>query len=163
MDEIAVRRAGPGEVDAVEPLYRALHAHHLEIAQVPVVEDPDTSWRLRRAWYAEKLEQGALLWIAERAGRPVGYALVELHRGLDDTWPVGDRYAELVSLSVEPGGRGRGIGGRLMDALDGELEAAGIADLMVGVLAGNEDAVRFYTRRGLATGELIMWRFGRRA
>jgi len=163
MDEVAVRRAGPDEVDALEALYRALHAHHLEIAQVPLVDDPDTSWQHRREWYAEKLEQGALLWIAERAGRPVGYALVELHQGPDDTWPVGDRYAELVSLSVEPGGRGQGIGGRMMDAVEEELEAAGIDDLMVGVLAGNEAAVRFYSRRGLATGELIMWRFGSRA
>ena len=162
MEQVAIRRAGPAEVDDLEPLYRALHAHHLEIAEIPLVEDPDTSWQRRRDWYAEKLDQGALLWIAERAGRAVGYALVELHPGPDDTWPVGKRYAELVSLSVEPGGRGQGIGGRLMDAVEDELEAAGIADLMVGVLAGNEDAVRFYTRRGLATGELIMWRFGGR-
>ena len=67
-----------------------------------------------------------------------------------------------MSLSVEPDGRGQGIGGRLLDTVDDELEAAGITDLMVGVLAGNEDALRFYTRRGLATGELIMWRFGGR-
>jgi len=51
----------------------------------------------------------------------------------------------------------------MMDAVEEELEAAGIDDLMVGVLAGNEAAVRFYSRRGLATGELIMWRFGSRA
>ena len=162
MEEVAIRRAGPNEVDKLELLYRALHAHHLEIAEIPLVEDPDTSWLRRRDWYTEKLDQGALLWIAERAGRPVGYALVEVHQGPDDTWPVGKRYAELVSLSVEPDGRGQGIGGRLMDAVEDELEAAGIADLMVGVLAGNEDAMRFYTRRGLATGELIMWRFGGR-
>ena len=162
MDDVVIRRAGADRLDAVEPLYRALHTHHVEIAQVPLVDDPDVSWARRRAWYAEKLGQGALLWIAEHAGRPVGYALAEVHPGPDDTWPVGERYAELVSLSVDPGGRGQGIGGRLMDAVEGELEAAGIGDLMVGVLAGNEDAVRFYARRGLVTGELIMWRFGRR-
>lgn len=162
MSKVEIRRAGADEVDALEPLYRALHAHHLDVAQVRLLDDPNTSWERRRNWYAEKLGQGALLWIAERAGRPVGYALVELHQGPDDTWPVGERYAELVSLSVEPGGRGQGIGGRLLDAVDDELEAAGVADLMVGVLAGNEDALRFYARRGLATGELIMWRFGGR-
>ncbi|MGN6378513.1 MAG: GNAT family N-acetyltransferase [Gaiellales bacterium] len=161
MDDVAIHRAGADRVDDLEPLYRALHAHHLTVARVPLVKDPDASWERRREWYLEKLGQDALLWIAERAGRPVGYALVELHAGPDDTWPVADRYAELVSLAVAPDERGHGVGGRLMDAVEEELESSGVDDLMVGVMDGNDDAVRFYARRGLVTGELIMWRFGR--
>ena len=91
---------------------------------------------------------------------PAGYAVVEIHTGPDDTWPVGDTYAEVQSLAVSPGERGSGLGSRLMDTVDAELARRGIHDLAVGVLAGNEDAIRFYERRGLRPGELQMWRFG---
>ena len=163
MVDVAIRRLGAEGVAAVEPLYRELHRHHLEIARVPVVRDPDLSWARRRQWYADKLAAGAVLLLAEAGQTPVGYALLELHRGPDDTWPVGEHYAELVSLVVSRDRRGQGIGGRLMAAVDAELEQAGVADLMVGVLDGNDEAVRFYARHGLAVGELVMWRFGSRA
>ena len=63
-------------------------------------------------------------------------------------------------MAVSPGERGSGLGSRLMDTVDAELARRGIHDLAVGVLAGNEDAIRFYERRGLRPGELQMWRFG---
>ena len=40
--------------------------------------------------------------IAERGGRAVGYAFLHWHEGPDDTWPVADRWGEVVSLSVLP-------------------------------------------------------------
>jgi ribosomal protein S18 acetylase RimI-like enzyme len=160
MAEIAIRRLGVEGLGSVEPLYRALHAHHRAIAEVPLVEDADLSWRRRRAWYHEALNGGGVLLLAEADGAAVGYAVLELRRGPDDTWPVGERYAELLSLAVAPDRRGRGIGERLMRAVDAELERAGASDLMVGVLAGNDAALRFYARHGLAVGELVLWRFG---
>jgi ribosomal protein S18 acetylase RimI-like enzyme len=160
MAEIAIRRLGAEGVASVEPLYRALHAHHRAIARVPLVEDPDVSWQRRRAWYTEALTGGGVLLVAEADGAAVGYAVLELRRGPDDTWPVGPRYGELLSLAVAPEHRRRGIGERLMQAVDAELERAGATDLMVGVLAGNEDALRFYARQGLEVGELVLWRFG---
>jgi ribosomal protein S18 acetylase RimI-like enzyme len=98
--------------------------------------------------------------VARDGGRPVGYAFVEIRPGPDDTWPIGDRMAELMSLSVAPDERGRGLGSALMDAVDAELERRGVADLEVTVLAGNERARRFYERRGLRLGELLLFRFG---
>ena len=86
--------------------------------------------------------------------------MVRLHRGPDDTWPLGERYAELYSLSVAAGFRGQGVGGRLMDRVDQELERLGIGDLQVAVMVGNREAQRFYERRGLRPGEIILYRFG---
>ena len=83
--------------------------------------------------------------------------------GPDDTWPVGQRWAELVSLAVLPDRRGGGIGSALMDAVDAELARRGIADLQVAVMAGNDAALRFYERRGLRAGELLLYRFGAEA
>jgi GNAT superfamily N-acetyltransferase len=161
--EISIEIAGPESIGELESLYRGLHRHHLEVATSPIVEDEDVSWNRRATWYAGLLaDDGGFIVIARRGGTPVGYALVDLHEGPDDTWPVGDAYGELQSLAVAPQERGSGLGGRLMDTVDAELVRRGVNDLAAGVMTGNEDAIRFYERRGLRPGELQMWRFGSR-
>ena len=114
---------------------------------------------MRRGLYESWMESGdALVLVARRAGTPVGYAVAHLQDGPDDTFAVGARYAELYSLSVAPEARGAGVGSALMDTLDERLAELGIADLTLGVMAGNEDAIRFYRRRGLVPVELVLWR-----
>jgi ribosomal protein S18 acetylase RimI-like enzyme len=85
-----------------------------------------------------------------------------IENGPDDTYPVGQRYAELYSLSVAPQLRGRGIGTRLLDFVDDELARRSIEDLKVAVMVGNTDAERLYERRGLRLAELVLYRFGAR-
>ena len=161
MEGSAIAFAGTGELPELEPLWRSLHTHHRRIAQVPLVADDDLSWQRRSAWYRSMLEAGqAFLLVARDGAGAVGYAFVHVRPGDDDTWPVGAQMAELVSLAVAPERRGGGIGTALMDAVDAELERRGIADLEVGVLAGNARALAFYERRGLRVGELMLFRFG---
>lgn len=159
---VAIAVAGPERVDELEPLWLALHRHHREVAAQPVVGDDAASWDRRRAWYLDMLAGGDdLLLIAERDARPVGYAFLHMHAGPDDTWPVGRRWGEVVSLSVLPAERGAGVGSALLDAVDRELAARDVPDLQVAVMAGNADALRFYERRGLRPAELVLFRFGR--
>ena len=158
---VAIVRAGAERVDELEPLWLALHHHHREVAAQPVVADDAASWARRRAWYLEMLAGGEdVLLIAERDGRPVGYGFLHLHHGPDDTWPVDGRWGELVSLSVAFEERGAGVGTKLLDAVDAELEARGVRDLQVAVMAGNAEALRLYQRRGLRPAELVLFRFG---
>ncbi|WP_221321738.1 N-acetyltransferase [Actinoplanes sp. L3-i22] len=89
----------------------------------------------------------------------VGYALVQVRPGPDDTWVTGNRMAELQTLSVAPGARGQGIGTRLLDRVDAELDAAGIGDLFIAALHGNDDAIRLYQRRGLRPVAIHLARF----
>src|SRR5436309_12370465 len=103
--------AGTGELHELEPLWRSLHGHHRRVAEVPVVADDDVSWQRRSAWYRSMLEAGeAFLLVARDGPEAVGYALVQVRPGEDDTWPFGAQMAELVSLSVAPQRRGGGIG-----------------------------------------------------
>ena len=104
-------------------------------------------------------EQAFLALARNRAG-VVGYAFVRLEQGFDDTFPLGERHAELYSLSVAPGWREQGIGTRLLDFVDAELAAREIRDLRVAVVVGNTGAQRLYERRGLQPAEIVMYRFG---
>lgn len=154
--------AAPAELDALEPLWIALHRHHRTVvpSTAMLVDDDSVSWSRRRALYRGWMATGdALVLVARRGGAPVGYAVAHLHNGPDDTFAVGARYAELYSLSVTPEARGGGgVGTALMDTLDERLAELGIADLSIGVMAGNEDALRFYRQRGLVPVELVLWR-----
>ena len=157
--DIRIELAGADDIDDLRGLYLAMHRHHRDIVRLPLVAD-DAAWDARRAQYLAWLAEGrATLFVARGSHEPAGYALVVIHDGTDDTFPLAPRYAELYSLSVAPDMRGRGIGGRLLDAVDAELLAKGDLPLVLSVMSGNTDALRLYSRRGLESGEIVMYRF----
>jgi ribosomal protein S18 acetylase RimI-like enzyme len=161
-EPIRLELAGVERVEAVRELWLELHRHHRAVVgTVPLVADDEASWERRRALYVDRLRsESGFLALAMDGGTVVGYALVCIEHGPDDTFPVGDRYAELYSLSVAPDRRGRGVGTQLLDFVEGELARRSILDLKVAVMAGNADAQRFYERRGLRVGEIVLYRFG---
>ncbi|HXV32865.1 MAG TPA: GNAT family N-acetyltransferase [Gaiellaceae bacterium] len=153
MGEVEIVGAGPERLDDLEPLWQAMHAHHESVAghleAVAPFRSPEDSWRRRRAHYERVLaDPETFLLLAERDGRAVGCALV-LVKGTEASLEVGERVADLDTLSVLPEERGRGLGGRLLDAVDAELRRRGIGELSLAVMVGNDDAVRLYERRGL--------------
>jgi GNAT superfamily N-acetyltransferase len=83
---------------------------------------------------------GGVLYV-KAAAVHVGYALVAVRPGPDDTWVSGDRLAELETLPVAPDERGQGIGSRLLDAVAKELARLGIGDLFIAALVGNAAAI----------------------
>jgi ribosomal protein S18 acetylase RimI-like enzyme len=162
MDEVTLAPLAPGDVDRLRALWLELHHQHRAVATVPLVEDDAASWSARSALYRRWLGEGnAFGLVAERDGVAIGYAVCCLIDGPDDTFPVGVRYGDLYSLCVADGARGRGIGTRLLDAVDRELEERAIHALRISVLAGNERAQRLYERRGLQVAELVLFRFAR--
>lgn len=109
----------------------------------------DEAWARRRTNYESLLGQaGSFALIAERHRRPVGYAMVRLVAG-SDGYESGSQVGELETLSVLPAERGNGVGTALLDAVESELAAAGITELVLSVVAGNDAAMRFYERRGM--------------
>lgn len=149
--KLTMRKGGAELIAGLEPLWLALHAHHQSVAPEFTYFDDARSWELRSACYREWLaEDGSFVLLAEaNGGQPVGYALVRIKEGPDDTWVTGARIAELESISVLPERRGEGIGTLLLDAVDAELDALGIGDLFIGALAANTSALRLYEKRGL--------------
>jgi ribosomal protein S18 acetylase RimI-like enzyme len=156
------------DLPSLEPLWVAVHRAHAaampELA--PYVSDAET-WAERRVLYASVLAKPDTVLLLARDGEElIGYALAHVEPVEDtwiaDTWRTGRRVAEIESLSVLPEHRGRGIGSALMDAVDRELEALGIGDVFVGALAGNEDALRLYRRRGFRPTWLYLSRFAGR-
>jgi ribosomal protein S18 acetylase RimI-like enzyme len=149
-------------VGELEPLWLSLFDHHLTTgaAGLPVIPRSE-SWPRRRALYEQLLRgQDAFVVVARRGPAAVGYALGHVHLGPDDTWATGDRIGEVESLALLPGERGRGIGTLLLDCAEAILEDHGARDVVIGVLAGNDGARRFYERRGMSPAIIKMMRIG---
>jgi GNAT superfamily N-acetyltransferase len=151
--EIELRYAGTvAELDAVEPLWNALHAHHEKISpmlgeRTPKREAGD-AWPTRRAKYERWLtDPDTFFVLAETAGEPVGYAFVTVGLGYA-SWQTSERLAELETLSVLPERRGNGIGAALIDAVWKRLAELGVADMQITTTRTNVDSHRFYEREG---------------
>lgn len=88
--------------------------------------------------------------VAETAdGTVVGYCMFGPDRDYEGL-PVGEVYA----IYVEPELKGQGHGGALLDAAVTRLRAAGLGELHVWALVGNELASGFYQRCGWVRDDL---------
>jgi GNAT superfamily N-acetyltransferase len=152
------------ELDAVEPLWNALQAHHSEITPelgegTPKRGEGD-AWRVRRAKYERWLKDANTFFvIAEADGSPVGYAFVTVGPGYA-SWQTGERLAELETLSVLPERRGEGIGVALIDAVWARLSSLGVEDMAITTTTTNVDSHRFYEREGFSQRFVVY--YGRR-
>ena len=152
--EVEIVEAGAERLDDVEPLWQAMHEHNAEIAgdarAVVPFRGTDDSWQRRRDEFERWMRAGdAWLLIAEREGSPVGFAFFRICEG-DWSFATNERMGELEALSVEPGLRRWGIGSLLMEEVEQRLAAAGVGFIGLAVIAGNEEALGFYKRWGMA-------------
>ena len=153
MPPVRIVEAGVDRLPDVEHLTRALHEHHRRVDPgIPGIppRDVDAWWAIRRGRYETWLtEPDSFLLLAEEEGaeRPIGYALVSFH-DRDDSHTTGDRFAELQSLVVEPARRGGGLGTDLLHEVYRHVRRRGIGEMVIGVLATNEQAKRLYEREG---------------
>lgn len=163
MTAIAIERGGVDDVAALRDLWLELHHHHAAVApESGVFVDDDRSWEVRSASYREWLAApDSFLLLARSDERLVGYAVVRVMAAgpeWTDTWVVGERIAEIETLLIVPGERGEGLGTGMMDAIDAELGRLAIADVIVGLIPGNDGAQRLYERRGYRPRWLVLAR-----
>jgi ribosomal protein S18 acetylase RimI-like enzyme len=141
------------EVDRVEPLWKAMVAHHRSlVGETWPVRDEQGAWERRRAEYVDWLSSGEGTMLAavpagEPEGTPLGYAML-LPSPAGATWDLGERVGEVESLSVAPEARGRGVGTALLDASRERFRAEGIEFWSVAVVEANEGAAQLYERSG---------------
>ena len=160
-----IERGGIDDVVALRELWLELHHHHAEVApQAGPFTDDEPSWAARSSAYRKWLaEPGSFLLLARDAEELAGYAVVRVFEApadLRDSWRVPDRVAEVETLVVTERRRGTGLGSRLLDEIDAELDRLGITEVMVGVMAGNDGAQRLYERRGFKPRWLVLARPG---
>ena len=157
MDDLRIEQAGAEGIAELEPLWRALYDAHSAIAQgVAPVRPYEETWRRRRKQYEEWLGgDDTTLLLARRGDRAVGYAMLTLGPGAA-TWDIGERVAELETLSVLADERGTGVGAALVEAARKWARERGADSISVGLAHTNDGARRFYEREGFGPFYLDM-------
>lgn len=151
-------------LDDLEPLWLALFDHHHSVgdAGLPII-DRSRTWPRRRRIYAELFDDpDTFAVLASRDASPVGYVMCHLHHHPDDSWDTSDRIGIIETLSLLPSERGNGTGTALMDAGEAELEQRGAVTMMTAVMEGNDQAKKFYLRRGMTPTVTYLMRLGPR-
>ena len=107
--------------------------HALETALFP---DP---WSVETFWSElAGVPESRTFLVAEVGGAVVGYA------GL----AVAAHQADVQTIAVAPSSQGRGVGGRLLQALVDEAVSRGAYELLLEVRADNAPALALYARHG---------------
>jgi GNAT superfamily N-acetyltransferase len=152
--------AGVGDLDAVEPLWNALQAHHSSVlpklgSRTPARPLVD-SWHRRRAKYEAWLDsESSFFLIAEEEGRAIGYAFVTVGSPYAG-WATGP-LASLETLSVLPEARGGGVGSELLGATWRLLAERGVTEMAITAALSNVDSHRFYERNGFKQSFVVFY------
>jgi GNAT superfamily N-acetyltransferase len=153
------RSDADGLVD-LAPLWVELHRHHLDVSEYrALVEDPGTSWASRLRWYRRLLGEGGSYVTAEdHEGRVIGYAMVAVEDGPDDTFEITGGIAEVVTLIVARDKRSSGLGRRLLAAAEAIARDRGYDTMKIAVMSGNVRAQNFYCAAGYSAAEHVLLR-----
>jgi GNAT superfamily N-acetyltransferase len=135
-DVSRIHPAGASEIDELLSLMREFYAGE----KLPY--DDQVLRRALGALWAEPIHGG--VWIARDASEAVGYGVMCCGFSLE----YRGRDAFVDELFVRQDWRDRGIGGRLLDAMETACREQGIAALHLEVDHDNPDGKRLYLRRG---------------
>jgi GNAT superfamily N-acetyltransferase len=147
-------------LDDLAPLWAELHGHHREVSEYRLlVRDSELSWERRRDWYHRLLAAGGSFVTATNGeGRLIGYAMVAIESGLDDTFEVIGGIAEVVTLVVTRTQRSAGVGRALLTAAEQFARGRGVDTVKVAVMTGNSRAQEFYEKHGYSPAEQVLYR-----
>ena len=112
--------------------------------------DAPASLEERTAWYDGRIAAGYPVLVAETGGTVAGYATFGPFRPFH-----GFRHTAELSVYVERGARGGGIGSALLGTLVERAGTFGLHVLVAGIEAGNEPSIALHRRHGFVeTGRM---------
>ncbi|MNG71440.1 Protease synthase and sporulation negative regulatory protein PAI 1 [compost metagenome] len=141
---ITLRMARPADAPAIARLHvqvwRSTYQGLATPAAYAALDEPR-----RLAQWQEKLQQPgkAQVLLAESADQLVGFCLADA-----PSHPQFGEHAEIKSLFVSDKHQRQGIGRRLLGAAASEMLMAGYRSIALGVVEGNDSAMRFYLALG---------------
>ena len=145
--EPLIRRATEADAEALGRLGALLVQEHHDFDPSRFIKpSPDTPKHYGAFLASQVGERGAVIVVAEREGRVIGYAFGAVE-GFDYMTLRGP--AALVhDLIVDPDHRGGGVGRLLLDALIAALTADGVPRIVLSTAEKNTAAQKFFARQG---------------
>ncbi len=141
MSDEALRVAVASDRDEIFRLMAEMKAHHQEF------NPNEARFRVEPGAMEEFVastiaDPAATILVADGGERLLGFVQ---YRMVEKSW---GRSCEVDLLAVDESARGRGLGARIMAAVEERARAAGAAGVKLAVSLGNDGALRFYERLG---------------
>jgi len=148
---IRFERGGIELLPRVAPLWHALRNHHRRTCTDFGEEMAARTWEQRLHGWRDFAARDALLVDLAIAGpnddAAIGYCVSTIHE---------TNTGEIDSLFVIESFRRRGVGGELVRRAIAWLDERGVKGKIVGVAAGNDEAVAFYAHFGFALRRMVL-------
>lgn len=141
----ATRDAREADLPAIDRLYRTSFVETFGPLYAPDDLAMFFAQFTPEAWAAEFADPGYAFRLAERDGKPVGYAKLGPVKLPVEPAGYGAELHQLYMLSVA---HGSGLGGELMDWVLDTARGRGAGELFLSVFTRNDRAQRFYRRFG---------------
>jgi ribosomal protein S18 acetylase RimI-like enzyme len=141
--EIAIRKSVAADREALMALMIELQDFERQFADRAIPDREFAAWYIDRLLRVVEDNEGLLL-VATKDGAPCGFVA-----GFPEEEPeLRDWYFYVAELVVSESDRSRGIGRRLIWAMEDAARARGLKRIGIGVLAGSDRVHRFYTTLG---------------
>jgi GNAT superfamily N-acetyltransferase len=143
---LQIRHASREDLSGFLQLHAQVHALHLQ-------RRPDQFKETERAAIEARFQEllasaTAKVWIADMAGKVVGYAIEIVIERAENTWCPARRWCDIEQICVERSHRREGIATALMQAIVDSANAAGIREVELNSWAFNQDAHRAFEAFG---------------
>ncbi len=161
MPELTVSEGGAELLEVVEPLWLSMFEWHRQLppeASSAVEPLPATEALERRfTRFRRELGEGRVtLFLVSEDERPVAFAMVRVRPEGEASFATGTGVVEVDAMAVAPSHRDRGLGTMLLTRVHEWAADQGIGFVSLSVMAGNEEAERFYRRFGMARSVIRM-------
>ena len=148
--ELTIRRATLADYEPVCQVLAEVDALHQQ-ALPGIFQTPPGPVRDREYIASVLADENSALFVAEIAGQLAGVAQVMLRDASPIPLLVPRRFAIVDSLAVRAAFRRRGVGQKLMAAVEEWAADRGVSDIELNVFEFNGAAIAFYERLGYAT------------
>jgi ribosomal-protein-alanine N-acetyltransferase len=144
--DLTIRRAEPADAAVLADLNSHAQAvHHQRVPEwFSAPGDPEVA-ALLRGWLRQ---DGAVGFVAELGGEPVGYALAVVHHRSATPLTNEGTWIDLDQIAVAPAARRRGVARGLCERVIDHARRLGLAEVQLNVWAFNGEAQALFTSLG---------------
>lgn len=154
MEIIKAKTEHASEIVLLNNAVQKLHAEH----HPKVFKYPTDVAEMERCFRNIISDDKNIVFLARIAGKAVGYVWCTIERRDDNAFSFSHERIYIHQLSVDPKYRRKGVGTRLMHAVDMLAIENGISKFALDSWEFNKEAHAFFTRLGFSCFNIQMWR-----
>ncbi|MFH1741130.1 MAG: GNAT family N-acetyltransferase [bacterium] len=153
MEILKAKPEHASEIALLNDAVQKMHAeHHPEVFKYPT-----DAMEMERFFRAKISDNDCFIFLARSSRRAVGYVWGNIQRRQENVFKYGEERIYIHQLTVKPEYRRKGVGCKLMHAVECEAKENGISKLVLDSWEFNKEAHAFFEQLGFSCFNVKMW------